>query len=178
VAEDLCAGQEGFDSPLCYAFDAWEWAERQSRYVVNQQRIYDFHSLVWRLPLWDREYLDFWRDVPAGHMFGQGLYKDWLRRWNYKGLFCDPSLDKPIWRWPGMWRLVVPAARAVGLAGGRRAKDGLYALMRYFGHYSFQYGSYPYAYYAPRALAHRNPVSLFAETWVRENLPDHVPDGL
>jgi len=174
--QDLCGeAWPGMPHGAAYAFDAWEWAERQSRYVVNQQRVYDFFGLDWMLPLWDREYLALWRDVPASWMLGQRLYKTWLRTWNYRGLFNDPSLDKPIWRWPGAWRLVVPAARAVGLLGGRRAKDAVYSLLCYFGHYSFQYGSYSYPYFATRALRHRNAASLFAETWVRETLPQHLP---
>lgn len=169
---------ENSEHGWAYAWNVWEWAERQTKYVVNQQRTYDFFGFSWQLPLWDREYLDFWRNIPAPLMFGQKLYKDYLRNWDFKGLFTDPSLSKPISHWPGVLQFVPLVARSAWLLGGSRAKNAVYSWFRYFGHYSFQYGSYPYGYYFKRSCRHRNNVSLFAETWVHENLPIPCPlDG-
>ena len=171
----------GMDDPggaphgWAYAADAWEWAERQSKFVVNQQRTYDHFGLDWRLPLWDREYLLLWRDVPAPHMYGQGLYKRWLRHWDYRGLFNDQSLNAPIVRWPGAWRHARWLARAAGLVGGNAAKDAVYARLKYFGHYSNYFGCYSYPHYLRRAKFVRSPASLYVETWLAEFLPGGGP---
>jgi asparagine synthase (glutamine-hydrolysing) len=149
--------------------------------VVNQQRTYDFFGLEWRLPLWDREYCQFWCEPPVEMKLNQALYRKYLRRWDYRGLFTDPKLDKPIVRWPGLSKGAIPLARMAGLAGGAAAKDFVYDRLKYFGHYANQLGCYSYGYYLRRAGDMRNSVSLFAETWLREHFPqwaaEHLPVG-
>ncbi len=170
--EENLAGPKsrGFTDPVAL-YEYWEWQERQSKYVVSQQRTYDFFGLEWALPLWDREYCEFWREVPLGLKLGQRLYRKYLERWDYGGLFTDARLDRPIVRWPGASRAVVPLARAAGIVGGRRAKDFVYSRLKYFGHYRNQFGCYPFSYYLRRAGGLRNSVSLFVETWLRERFP-------
>ncbi len=41
-----------------------EFQDRQCRYVITGQRIYEFLGHEWRLPLWDNDYLQFWEGVP------------------------------------------------------------------------------------------------------------------
>ncbi len=41
-----------------------EFQDRQCKYVVTGQRIYEFLGHEWRLPLWDNAYLRFWEGVP------------------------------------------------------------------------------------------------------------------
>jgi len=46
------------------AFEAWDWQERQAKYIVNSVRVYEFFGFDWWLPLWDAEFMAFWQDVP------------------------------------------------------------------------------------------------------------------
>lgn len=46
------------------ACEAWDWQERQAKYVVNSVRVYEFFGYDWRIPLWDSEMLDLWERVP------------------------------------------------------------------------------------------------------------------
>lgn len=148
--------------------ECWEWQERQCKFVVNGQRIYDFLGFAWELPLWHEDYLEFWREVPVPVKAGQRLYVRWLDDWDYKGLFR--GFKPTVWRWPGASLGLVAVAQAVGLLG-RGAKTAFYDYAKYFGHYRSQYGVYPYAHYRRLARVHRNPYSFYALTWLAEN-PD------
>ena len=61
-----------------------EFINRQSNYVIQGQRVYDFFKLNWELPLWDDKYLDFWSKVPYEKKYNQKLYKFMLKNNNWE----------------------------------------------------------------------------------------------
>ena len=148
-------------------YEYWEWQERQCKYVINGQRIYDFLNLAWHLPLWDDAYLRFWVDIPVAQKIGQRLYRTYLDRYDYKGLFRD--FNPYVWRWPGATMAVVPLARAAGLFLGPRAKDHVYRLARYYGHYRNLYAPIPFADFRQHAGHIRGALSLHAAIWFNDN---------
>ncbi|MEP2630330.1 MAG: asparagine synthase-related protein [Rhizobiaceae bacterium] len=75
-------------------FEIVEFLNRQSKYVVSGQRVYEFAGLDWSLPLWDVEYLDFWRSCPRSAKLGQNLYRKMLIEENWAGVWGDD------WWWP------------------------------------------------------------------------------
>jgi len=88
----------------------YEWCEfqdRQAKYVVNGQRTYDYLGYDWRLPLWDRDYLDFWARVPLRHKKRQVLYADMLEATNWGGVWQDVPVNaktiRPRWMVPVRW---------------------------------------------------------------------------
>jgi asparagine synthase (glutamine-hydrolysing) len=70
-----------------------ELINRQSKYVVTGQRIYEFYNYDWRLPLWDDEYIYFWQKIPSEFKENQRLYTDMLKRKNFGNVWGD---DIPI----------------------------------------------------------------------------------
>jgi asparagine synthase (glutamine-hydrolysing) len=68
-------------------YEQWEWRERQCKYVINGQRVYDYVNLNWLLPFWDLELMKFYEKVPLILRYDQKLYKEYLEDYNYKGLF-------------------------------------------------------------------------------------------
>ena len=41
-----------------------EYENRQTKHVVNGQRIYDYYKLDWLLPLWNNSFIKFWQRYP------------------------------------------------------------------------------------------------------------------
>ena len=83
-------------------YENYEYANRQSKYVVSGQMVYEFYNYNWVLPLWDDEYLLFWRKIPKEFKENQLLYIDMLRSNNFGGVWDNklPVNDKkifPIW---------------------------------------------------------------------------------
>lgn len=155
-------------------YEAWEWQERQAKYVVNGVRMYDYAGLDWLMPLWHGHYMRFWESVPYQDKLRQGLYQDYLNRWDYEGLF--DGFASPEVPWPGASILLMPVASVIGLVAGDRAKRWFYRRARYLGHYRFVYGIYGWKRFLARADVARNPVSFMADTWVSE-LTDQIERG-
>ncbi len=59
-----------------------EFENRQSKYVVNFQRVYDYYELNWLLPLWNKSFITFWSNVPLEFKIGQKLYRETLNEMN------------------------------------------------------------------------------------------------
>jgi len=79
-----------------------EFENRQCKYVINLQRVYDFYKLNWLLPLWDKSFINFWANVPIEYKIDQKLYKEtleelnmgqvWDKQYNYKYKLHSKSL--------------------------------------------------------------------------------------
>lgn len=68
-------------------YEYWEWQERQAKFIVNSVRVYDFWGFEWRLPFWDQEIMDFWKNVPYGLKLNKKLYIEYLTCFDTYGLF-------------------------------------------------------------------------------------------
>jgi asparagine synthase (glutamine-hydrolysing) len=55
--------------------ECWEWQERQAKFIVNSVRVYEYWGCQWRMPLWDAQFIHFWRKVPFSLRLNQCFYK-------------------------------------------------------------------------------------------------------
>lgn len=62
-------------------FDEWDWRNREAKFIVNSVRTYEYFGYDWRIPLWDREFLDFWRRIPLEQRMHQNLYGQYKHRY-------------------------------------------------------------------------------------------------
>jgi len=79
-----------------------EFIDRQSKYVIKKQKVYEFYGYEWRLPFWDDEFLFFWQKVPLEYKFKQKLYREMLKKNNYSNvwtsdLFINKKNITPKW---------------------------------------------------------------------------------
>jgi asparagine synthase (glutamine-hydrolysing) len=97
-----------------------EFQDRQCKYVISGQRIYEFLGHEWRLPLWDDAYLEFFEKVPLEGKIGQKLYADMLRSENWGGVWRDVAVNRKTIR-PHWIRPLRQLARAAHAPFGRDA---------------------------------------------------------
>jgi asparagine synthase (glutamine-hydrolysing) len=68
-------------------YEAWEWQERQAKFIVHSVRIYEYFGYQWSLPLWDFELVDFFRTLPFQYRKHKALYNEAVAA-------LDPDLNR------------------------------------------------------------------------------------
>jgi len=56
------------------AFEIWNWFERQSKFIVNSIRLYEYFEHKWWLPFWDNRFVNFWFSVPLEQKENKHFY--------------------------------------------------------------------------------------------------------
>ncbi|OKY24650.1 MULTISPECIES: asparagine synthase-related protein [Thalassotalea] len=73
----ISEGQE--DSLLAVSlFEAWEFYERQAKFIINSNRYYDFFKVDWWMPLWNENIIFFWQKVPLEYRLNSSLWKKFV----------------------------------------------------------------------------------------------------
>ena len=172
---------QGLDSLLNHrkgdlwrSYEYWEFKERQTKFVINGQRIYDFLGMNWQLPFWDQRLLRFWSKIPANFKIGQSLYIEYLRRSNYKGVFDSLRPKMPVYT--GFPRLFFPLIRLSEFVLGNRRMRELLNNFHFFDRYNYQYAPYNYNQYSDYSRFIRNSISLQVLSWMRETLKLDISD--
>ena len=60
--------------------ELWDWRERQSKYICNSVRVYEFWGYQWLMPLWDLKLLKFWSQVNLSLRINRSLYRKYNQR--------------------------------------------------------------------------------------------------
>ncbi|MEQ9457144.1 MAG: asparagine synthase C-terminal domain-containing protein [Alphaproteobacteria bacterium] len=168
VAADLAemAGDRVNSAAPFALFEASEFENRQSKYVVSGQRTYEWFGFDWRLPLWDRDLVDYWRTAPLAAKLGQKRYRDVLMRENWGGVWTpDFSVRKAIV--PAWIRPIRFAAKAAHVLKGRDAwhrfeKNRIAWLTDPVANYAVA----PYRTVANDTRGHRNAISWHVEAYL------------
>ena len=45
-------------------YEVWEYQERQVKFIIQGQRVYDYFGFDWYLPFWDASVVRFWSEMP------------------------------------------------------------------------------------------------------------------
>jgi asparagine synthase (glutamine-hydrolysing) len=122
-------------------YEMWEWEERQSKFVANFQRLYEWASISWALPFWDTRLISFWEGVPLKLKIDQQLYRAYLEAYNYFDLFNFAAIPTPRrWTWPTITAQML--ATVISASGGDRVSQRVNKIGGYWGHYHYQYSIY------------------------------------
>lgn len=84
--KESTAGLKIKDNDTCAnAIEFLDFNERQTKFIINSVRAYEFFGYEWRVPLWDGELINFFLKVPLKYRIGQNLYKKYARDWLFSG---------------------------------------------------------------------------------------------
>ena len=118
----LACGEISHDKDKDHKFYEYsEFIDRQSKYVITCQRSYEFYGYDWRLPLWDDEYLNFWKKIPPKFKENQMLYIDMLKKKNFGDVWGN---DIPVNKREITPKWIVPIRLAAKIFFGFFGKGG------------------------------------------------------
>ena len=63
-------------------YELYEYENRQSKYVVNMNRVAEFFGYKWRMPLYDKRFVSYWNQVPDKFKIDQKMYTKTIKRTN------------------------------------------------------------------------------------------------
>src|SRR5690606_26457536 len=109
-------------------FEAFDWRERQAKYIVNSVRVYNYFGYDWWLPFWDIEFFDHWLTVPTNQRLRKALYNQYVAQAYSELAGVANSVAAITERTPafGIGRLVAVARRA----GILKIAGSIYRAMR------------------------------------------------
>ncbi len=85
-------------------FETLEWAERQSKFVITGQRVYDYIEKDWKLPFWEDPIKRFFEELDYDNKFNQYFYKKVLEDLNWSNIWRNIPINKketyPVWMRP------------------------------------------------------------------------------
>ncbi len=59
-------------------YEDWDLKEKLSKFIANSVNVYGYFGYEWRLPFWDIDLTDFFRDIPYEFKMNKALYDDIL----------------------------------------------------------------------------------------------------
>lgn len=82
-------------------YEIFEFENRQSKWVIGQQKVYEFLGYTWELPLWKVSLMKFFeKKIPLKDKINQKYYKSYLLKKNYSNVWRDieinPKLTFPL----------------------------------------------------------------------------------
>ena len=80
---------------LLEAFQKLEYEDRQTKYVIHGQRTYEYFGYEWRLPMWDKDYINFWEKIDTSYKMRQSLYREVLLEQNWGDVWKKFPLNPP-----------------------------------------------------------------------------------
>jgi asparagine synthase (glutamine-hydrolysing) len=148
-------------------FGVYEYAEfqdRQCKYVIGGQRIYEFLGHEWRLPLWDNGYLDFFEKVPLEGKIDQRLYAEMLQSENWGGVWRDVAVNRKTIR--PHW--IRPLRQLARVAHGPLGRDAWHRFEKRYFRYWMENGSHS-AIRRYREVARDDRVARHGIAWLTED---------
>jgi asparagine synthase (glutamine-hydrolysing) len=166
-AELADIGVDAGDAAADYGlYEYLEFVNRQTKYVVSGQRVYEFLGHDWSLPLWDDDYLGFWERMPLALKARQRLYREMLEAENWGGVWPDISINSRSMR--PLWLIPLRAAGKLAAApfGAKVWHAWDHRLFSYWYELLGNYAVVPYGRVVADRRGFRNAISWHTEAYL------------
>jgi asparagine synthase (glutamine-hydrolysing) len=155
------------------AFEHFEFCERQAKYIVNGQRLYDYLNLKWELPWWDKRIVHFYKNVPFSLKANRSLLKLYLADYNYYSLFSKsyPQVES----YPGKYSFLAKLYYKFKLFSSFNYKYLDEFFLYNSSHYANQFSMFSFSEACPILLksysspASRGALALLLDKWFTQN---------
>lgn len=74
------------------AYEKWIWQERQAKFICNSIYVYDFFGYDWWLPLWDKDYVNFFASLPLS-LRNHSWYTEYVTEVYLESIISPNKLD-------------------------------------------------------------------------------------
>lgn len=78
LRQQIDAPEFGPPAAMAAAYERWEWRERQSKFMSQDGRMYEFWGYDWWYPLFDPGFAEFWEGIPLAWRADKRLYEQYV----------------------------------------------------------------------------------------------------
>ena len=154
-------------------FDRWSWESSWAKFMINSVRVYEFWGYRWWLPLWDLEFVHFWRNLPFELRFEKRFERIYVRKLETgttgKPAITDTSKDN-------LGPALVTTLKKLHLHSSARR---IRARHEYDRHHFAWYGLIPEDDYKRAFHGQENINTYLANQTIKNILPNYrIPEGL
>ena len=146
-------------------YEYLEWKTRQARYIVRNQRVYEFFNFDWRLPLWDQRLVRFFLYANFEEKYQQGLYKKFLYQKNWCNIWTKYPDKWFVQGWVLYARSILKYSLGI-LVGKNKWKQLDKRLFNWWNDNQFKYSVVSYNRWLFEKRKPRNAQSLLTEKWL------------
>jgi len=146
-------------------YEYFEWKTRQARYLVRNQRVYEFFNFDWRLPLWDQRLVKFFLYANFEEKYQQDLYKKFLYQKNWCNVWKKYPDKWFVQGWVLYTRSILKYSLGI-LVGKNKWKQLDKRLFNWWNDNQFKYSVVSYNHWLFEKRKPRNAQSLWTEKWL------------
>lgn len=60
--------------------ERFDWQERQTKFIANSVKSYEFFGFDWRIPEWDNELFEYWHKIGFNSRLNRKMYKELFKK--------------------------------------------------------------------------------------------------
>ena len=150
-------------------YEKFEFENRQVKWVIGQQKVYDFFKLSCYLPLWSITLVDFFSNkISVEQKKGQKLYKELLIKKNYSGVWKSIPIN-PKERFGIYLRLLRITLKCIFFFFGKKSWHKFEKkYLSYFMDSTYATSFYTYFHYIKTKKTPRNVIALMAKDFLKK----------